>query len=669
MKPSQFKLDIDELLKLDSNEIRLTNFLLEKGFISNLTIVEDKVKAIYLPVICEKNVGLWNSSTFNKFLRDGSGQVVFSMNIPEHLVNSTCINKKCEFKTCPVVIGICSMLDNANKNHKLIEGEVDVIKQLDKKETYVKRKELVIKNIYKSIIGQSHIKEKLQCYLDKLGYISEDKRVFKVPKIFVFKGDNHHAKKAAAFALAKILYFHNLVEDDSLAPCDALFFTDKNSFSTKYLTYVKNLDELGSAVKKQSDLYACIIKELFRIKNKNMFVVIDMTDKLYLNLVEGDGNIKSSIDEVFKFDDYTEEEILQLFNEELLKNKLSHSNEFDDYMNQYIKRYMKYNDVKNMNIVNKLMAEIFNTISKNKINIENEITIGCLPDLQDKELNENINNSFESKLGSLVGLASVKKEVNKLVSYLQFLKKISNKIPIPVLNLHSVFDGNPGTGKSTVARIYGEILYTLGYIKENKIIEVSRQDLVAEYIGQTAIKTQSVINKAMGGVLFIDEAYTLNPTSSNDFAHECIATLIEAMEDKRNDLVVIFAGYTKSMKEFINANDGLASRINSIITFEDYSEDELYTIFKSSITDMGFLLYPDVEKRVREIIRNAMKCDNFGNGRYIMKLKQAILMQHSINTKEIQNEEELLTIKGKDIVEPEILNTKASNGNLIGFVH
>ena len=177
-----------------------------------------------------------------------------------------------------------------------------------------------------------------------------------------------------------------------------------------------------------------------------------------------------------------------------------------------------------------------------------------------------------------------------LLSLLEFKEKTGDKLKIANTNLHMIFLGNPGTGKTTVARMISGILYNLHYIETNKLIEVSAKDLVAEYVGQTAPKTMSVIEKALDGVLFIDEAYTLatKPGETNSFNDECVATLIQAMENYRDRLVVIFAGYTKEMQDFLNSNSGLVSRIGYTVEFKDYTTDELIQIFKGFVRKAGF---------------------------------------------------------------------------------
>ena len=182
-----------------------------------------------------------------------------------------------------------------------------------------------------------------------------------------------------------------------------------------------------------------------------------------------------------------------------------------------------------------------------------------------------------------------------------------------------LFLGNPGTGKTTVARLLAGILYNLKYIKQDKLIEVSSKDLVAEYVGQTAPKTMEVINRARGGILFIDEAYSLAVSNNNSYNAEAIATLIKAMEDYRDDLVVIFAGYTKEMQDFINSNSGIASRIGYTFTFEDYTNEELKQIFINMIKKSGFNIEDEALLKLDALINENKKIKNMDKLKLITK--------------------------------------------------
>ena len=251
-----------------------------------------------------------------------------------------------------------------------------------------------------------------------------------------------------------------------------------------------------------------------------------------------------------------------------------------------------------------------------------------------------------AELDSLVGLYDVKKVLRDLVNLISLKDK--SDLKISNVNLHMLFLGNPGTGKTTVARCLSDILYNLGYIKENKLLEVSSKDLVAEYVGQTAIKTYNVIERALGGVLFIDEAYSLS-SKNNSYNDEAIATLIKAMEDNRDNLVVIFAGYTKEMQDFINSNSGIASRIGYTLNFKDYTEEELLEIFKGMVTKAGFKITNEALYKARNIIRDHLNDKNFGNARFVRNMYEKTVTEHATNTKDKRRKDVLITITDKDI--------------------
>ena len=266
------------------------------------------------------------------------------------------------------------------------------------------------------------------------------------------------------------------------------------------------------------------------------------------------------------------------------------------------------------------------------------------------EKDKTMDEIFE-ELNSLVGLTKVKKMLNELVSLVELKNKSKDDLKIKNINLHMVFLGNPGTGKTTVARIVAEILYNLKYIKQNKLIEVSSKDLVAEYVGQTAPKTMAVIQKALGGVLFVDEAYSLasNKGQGSSYNEEAIATLIQAMENYRDNLVVIFAGYTKEMQDFLDMNSGIVSRIGYTVEFEDYTEDELLQIFMQMMTKSGFEVSEEAQNKVKEIIREYKDTKNFGNARFVRNVYEKSIVKHASNTAGKKQKKILKTIKEEDI--------------------
>lgn len=237
-----------------------------------------------------------------------------------------------------------------------------------------------------------------------------------------------------------------------------------------------------------------------------------------------------------------------------------------------------------------------------------------------------------SELNALIGLAKVKEEVASLRNYVNVQRKREaaglKKLPV---SYHCVFSGSPGTGKTTVARIVAGIYKELGILRKGHLVEVQRSDLVAEYIGQTAPKTNAKIDEALDGVLFIDEAYTLSSGGQNDYGMEAINTLLKRMEDDRDRLVVILAGYSKEIKQFIDSNPGLESRFNRYIHFEDYTDKELMDIFEFNLRKSQYEITNDAYVEVFGVIRNkvANKDSRFGNARYVRNLFEKIVQKQA----------------------------------------
>lgn len=268
------------------------------------------------------------------------------------------------------------------------------------------------------------------------------------------------------------------------------------------------------------------------------------------------------------------------------------------------------------------------------------------------------------ELNALVGLEKVKSKVQDLIVYQKVQKMRREQNLHSVKNtLHLAFTGNPGTGKTTVARIVGRIYKQIGLLSKGHFVEVSRTDLIAGYQGQTALKVKKVIEQAKGGVLFIDEAYSITENDHSDsYGRECLTELTKALEDYREDLVVIVAGYTEPMKKFFESNPGLKSRFNTFIEFDDYTSDELDRILISMCVKNDYTLDNEAKEKIHSYFerQTKLKDANFANGRMVRNLYDDLIMNHAKRVIKLANPSrlDLSTIKAEDFTfacdEPEL---------------
>lgn len=275
---------------------------------------------------------------------------------------------------------------------------------------------------------------------------------------------------------------------------------------------------------------------------------------------------------------------------------------------------------------------------------------------EEREAQEKRIQDLLDELNGLVGLDNVKEEIQSLINLIK-IRKLRQKMNLPEMDMsyHMVFTGSPGTGKTTVARLVARIYKELGILSEGKVIETDRSGLVAGYVGQTAIKVHDIVEEALGGILFIDEAYSLvNPDVPNDFGGEAVDALVKLMEDHRDNLVVIVAGYTEEMKTFLKSNTGLISRFNKFIEFKDYSKKELVDILDVMTQNAGLEIEASAKKRVLNILykKKDEEWRDFGNARGIRNVFEKIVMNQANRLVTLENpqKEDLIMLKREDVV-------------------
>ncbi len=486
--------------------------------------------------------------------------------------------------------------------------------------------------------------------INKLHINDESKELFKkiVSYIYNYKSENRYIPfnisvikltdktiESIIKILSSAVLNSKYLSDNKVAEI-SLYNLEDDPFSKLYnennIIVIKDIEglELESVNDKQK--YMHLLEESIE-KNKNISLMIGNNKAEINNIFTYNRDLK---DKYFVFELVEEREEKSLIYNEILENTtLDEETEVKllDYITAtYDKSELDSETYKN-NLINYLILN------------------NAVPVLKEEK---SIDEIFES-LNELVGLNKVKKTLYDLVDLMKLKEKTEGTLKIGNVNLHMIFLGNPGTGKTTIARLLCGILYNLHYIKENKLVEVTSKDLIAEYVGQTAIKTNEVIEKAKGGILFIDEAYMLGD-KNNSYNDDAIGTLIAQMENNRDNLVCIFAGYTKEMQSFLNANSGIASRIGYTLEFDDYTTDELISIFDGMMKKAGFEVLDEAHDALRKIIEDNRNSENFGNARFVRNIYEKSIIKHASNTKNNKSKKVLKTITAKDISMENLIN-------------
>lgn len=533
-----------------------------------------------------------------------------------------------------------------------------------------------------SLIGLNNVKDEVKRIVQLIKYENNRANVLGIEKNinqsyhFSFLGNPGTGKTTVARLLGDIFYYLGILEKGQLIEVDRSAIVGRFIGETAKLTkkaidkamggilFIDEAYSLAKGGEGSNDYGAEAIEVLIKAMedNRDKFtVILAGYTKEMRNLMKLNPGLKSRINLEIEFEDYKDYELVEIAKsmasddyykideagEKAFLEKIKIEKVDENFANARAAR----------NILECAIREKAFRIGDSEVSKEELVTltpedfgINLEFDARDKMA------ELQTELNNLVGLNDVKNIIKGIINTLELQhRKKEMGIESEDISLNMIFTGNPGTGKTTVARIIGEILKVIGVLKKGHMVEVTRSDLVGEYVGQTAPKTLSKIKEAYGGILFIDEAYSLNGSTGNDFGKEAIATLIKEMEDSRDKLVVIMAGYTKEMKDLMNLNPGMESRVKFSIEFPDYNEGELMDIFEGLCKKESYVISEEAKEELKVVFER--ECDNkdknFGNGRLVRKYFEKIKMKQAdrIIKEDIRDKEELLKIVVEDIKE------------------
>ena len=549
-----------------------------------------------------------------------------------------------------------------------------------------------VKRVVTEIINLHNIEEyKKEHYMEfkDLGTIKNSKYSGNsVPTHMIFMGNPGTCKTTVAKMIAKIFKSRGIIKNDrtEIYGVDGRCYHLENAFKYAYggVLFIDEAYSLGNITE--------LVALMENHRNDVMVILGGYTGAMKQFLHRNEG-LTSRFNYLVEFEDYTEDEMWEILKyqannenfviDESVKEKImpifASAKTNKEMGNGRLVRKMlqmamvnQANRISNINLLdncfdlrdlNKLTCEDFDIDYKKLTGINPPKIIG--------------NTDPEIELDNMIGLSKIKNMVKKCVaaSYMNKIRKDSfeGKQSGFISNpMHLAFLGNPGTAKTTVARLFARILKKKDIIKKENIVEVGRKDLVGMYVGHTAPLVKSVFERAKGGVLFIDEAYSLVDDRRGSFADEAINTIIAEMENNRDDVIVIFAGYTDRMREFISLNEGLRSRLSYVLEFEDYTSKELYQIFEKMISDEELIATSSAKKSVKKIIDDISKSKDYGNGRFVRKLIENAKLNMDFRLANLNKTkytfEELKTLTVEDFKELEsdkVLDRQ--EGNFVGF--
>ena len=532
-----------------------------------------------------------------------------------------------------------------------------------------------LEDAFSELIGLDSVKNIIREWKDMLEVQKDTGINNTMMRHMIFKGNPGTGKTTMARIVADILYNMNILKTNKLVEVTRADLVAEYIGQTAPKTQkviesaldgVLFIDEAYSLLGVgENDFGKEAIDELVKMMydNRDRLVVIlaGYGDEMN-NVLDSNAGLKSIISNIIEFPDYTVDELMQIAQEMYSEKKYELDEAATDALRSKLEAASHEEHFGNVRYVRNLMEASIrkqnSRLKKKKDYLPSELDIILAKDI-DAQLTDDINTQMketefdlEEVFSKIIGLDRVKEIIRawKLGQEIQKKRKENDFLVDETITMLMMFKGNPGTGKTTMARIVAEILYNMNILKTNKLVEVTRADLVAEYIGQTAPKTQKVIESALDGVLFIDEAYSLLGVGENDFGKEAIDELVKMMYDNRDRLVVILAGYGDEMNNVLDSNAGLKSIISNIIEFPDYTVDELMQIAQEMYSAQKYELDEEAIDALRSKLEAASHEEHFGNGRYVRNLMEASISRQALRlSKKEVGKEELTKIIAEDI--------------------
>ncbi len=562
------------------------------------------------------------------------------------------------------------------------------------------------------LIGLSTIKTKIHEYIKYLEFqkLRTEKGILDTEKInlhAVFTGNPGTGKTTVARLLSRIYAKMGLLTKGHLVEVDradlVAEYIGQTAPKTKEIINrarggVLFIDEAYALARKSDDskdfgreAIEILVKEMSDSTGDFAVIVAGYPNEMN-SFIESNPGLKSRFNSYYDFPDYLPQELAEIADYTTREKNLTFSVEarkflYEKLVDSYRNRDKSFGNARLINgwideaklnlglrVMRSEDPKLLSKESFSLIEVDDLKKIFAAKEkvLPDIPVDEFLLKDALFELNALIGMSDIKAEINEMVKLVRFYKE-EGKDVLSRFSLHSIFMGNPGTGKTTVARIIARIYKALGLLERGHLVEIDKQGLVAGYVGQTAIKTSEVIDRAKGGLLFIDEAYSLSSGSANDFGNEAIETLLKRMEDQRGQFVVIVAGYTDNMQRFVESNPGLKSRFDKTFMFEDYSPEELYQIAMSLLQKENLALDDEATDHLKKYLHFIYDKRNkyFGNGREVRKVIEEVTKNRDLRLASIPKEERAVAMQTKiilaDIEEFKLAEQNSDTRRRIGF--